>query len=102
MSEIVNINNSEKLGVDFDAWKLLEHENIAIIRINMKAGHSVAAHINEKTVVFHVLSGEGKLTINEQAFLPEKGDSIKVEKGKIRSWTVIGDSPLELLVVKFL
>ena len=102
MSEIINIRNSEKLGVEFDAWKLMELENTAIIRINMKAGHSVAEHVNEKTVVFYVLRGEGKLTIDGQSFHPVEGDSIKVEKGKMRSWTVLGNAALELLVVKFL
>ena len=102
MSAIANISNSEKLDVDFDAWKLIEHDDTAIIRINMKAGHSVAAHVNEKDVVFYVLSGEGELKIDEQSFLPKVGDSILVGKGKIRSWTVIGDTALELLVVKYL
>lgn len=102
MSAIANINNSEKLDVGFDAWKLVEHDDTAIIRINMKAGHSVAEHVNEKTVVFYVLQGEGELKIDGQVFLPKVGDSIIVEKGKMRAWTVIGDAALELLVVKFL
>ena len=102
MPAIANINNSEKLDVGFDAWKLVEHDDTAIIRINMKAGHTVAAHVNEKDVVFYVLSGEGELIIDGQAFLPKVGDSIVVGKGKTRSWTVIGNTALELLVVKFL
>lgn len=102
MSEISNIGNSQKLNVGFDAWKLQEVNDTVIIRINMKAGHSVAAHVNNKTVVFYVVSGEGDLGIDDQVFQAKKGDSIMVEKGKTRSWTVVGDTALELLVVKYL
>ncbi len=102
MSTIANINNSEKLDVGVDAWKLMEHNDTAIIRINIEAGESVKAHVNNQTVMFYVLHGEGKLSIDEQINHLKEGDSILVEKGKIRAWTVIGDSALKLLVVKFL
>jgi len=102
MSDIVNISNSEKLDVGFDGWKLMEHDDTAIIRINLEAGHSIEAHVNDKTVIFYVLNGEGELNIDDSVNHLKKGDSIKVEKGKMRAWTVIGDTSLELLVVKYL
>lgn len=102
MSEIINIKNSEKLDVGFDAWKLHDFEQTVIIQIRMDAGKIVESHVNEKTVIFYVLSGSGKITIDGEAFELVSNDSIKVEKMKMRSWENPNKTDLHLLVVKYM
>lgn len=102
MAEIKNISNSLKVDNSFDVWKLWELNETAILRINLESGTTLDAHINDQTVVFYVLQGSGELTIDGDPFLLNANDSIKVEKGSTRSWKVLSDSNLELLVVKFL
>ncbi len=102
MPDIKNINNSLKVDNSFDVWKLWELNDTAILRINLESGTTLDAHINDQTVVFYVLQGSGELTIDEDTFLLNVNDSIEVEKGSTRSWKVINDDNLELLVVKFL
>lgn len=99
---IKNISNSEKLDVGFDAWKIQENEKTALIRINLKSGAFVEPHVNEKTVIFFVLSGGGDLVIDEEKFSLTANDSIEVAAGAMRSWRVTSDSHLQLLVVKYL
>ena len=102
MPEIKNIKNSLKVDNSFDVWKLWELNKTAILRINLESGTTLDAHINDQTVVFYVLQGSGELTIDGEAFLLNVNDSIKVEKGSTRSWKVLSESNLELMVVKFL
>lgn len=99
---IKNISNSEKLDVRFDAWKIQENNETALIRINLEPGASVEPHVNEKTVIFFVLNGSGDLTINEEKFSLKANDSIEVTHGAMRGWTVTSSTKLELLVVKYL
>ncbi|MFC2129219.1 cupin domain-containing protein [Bacteroidota bacterium] len=99
---IKNISNSEKLDVEFDAWKLQENADTALIRINLKSSESVEPHVNEKTVIFFVLNGSGDLTIRDKKSSLAAGDSIKVTKGAMRGWTVTSSTDLELLVIKYL
>ena len=97
---IRNISSSDKLDVGFDAWKIQENEKTALLRISLKPGESVEAHVNNFTVVFYVLSGSGDLTIDQETFSLQANDSIELAGGAERSWTVTGPGNLELLVVK--
>ena len=68
----------------------------------MEPGHIVDPHINENTVIFFVLEGAGKLTIDGNVFELTTNDSIRVDKMKMRSWENNNKTALHLLVVKYL
>ena len=100
MNPIKNTTNSKKLTLSTDAWSLLDDSRFEIIQINLNPGEIIEKHSNPLEVVFYVVEGQGKATIEDQSELLKKEDSIKIEKNLQRSWENTGENILKLLVYK--
>ena len=97
---VKNIRNSKKLDFVIDAWSLTESPIAEIIQINLKCREKIETHGNPLDVVFYVVQGEGKATVDDESLNLKAEDCIQIPKNSQRSWENIGHSTLKLLVVK--
>ena len=100
MTQIRNHHRLEKADVAFDAWKIHTGDRTEIVRVRLAPGELIDHHVNQVTVYFYVLEGEGELTVGEEELQMTKDDSIRVEQGLNRKWENTGELPLEILVIK--
>lgn len=81
-------------------FQLAKTEHNEVVHLTVNPGGKVPAHALPVHVTFVVLSGNGKITINDHEFYPEKLDTIEVKPHEQRLWENIGTQPLLLLVIK--
>ena len=99
---VKNLENSVKVPLDHQAWKLQEDDRISIIQLHIEPGQSMEVHKNPVKVVFYVLQGAGILSIEDARLDLTEGDLVEVEKELDRGWRNTGEETLKLLVVKIL
>lgn len=92
--------NSEKLPTSFDACRLLQSDQLEIIRIDLKAGEVIPTHQNSVDVIFLVLGGTGQITIEEDNFEVGLNDLIEIPKEMQRSISNTSEQIFSVLVLK--
>ena len=97
---IKNKQNSQKMGMPFDAWMLQSDEKIALLHIDFKPGQGIPPHLNEDRAIFYVLSGEAILTLGDEEKTLKTGDSVLVPENLQRGWRNDSNEELSLLVMK--
>jgi len=81
---------SQSAGQDGPAWTL-ESDDLNVNLVVLRAGHSIAEHINsEVDVVVTAVEGEGHVTIDGETHRLVAGDLIVIGKGSARSITPHG------------
>jgi quercetin dioxygenase-like cupin family protein len=102
ISKVTSIETVPKINLPVDAWKLFSSERVELIHITLKPNEFVEKHINPLDVVFYILSGTGKIDLEEEAIQLAQGECIPVEKNKQRGWFNNSTTQLQLLVIKML
>lgn len=95
-----DIKNSEKLKLDFDAWKLFSDNDLDIIHIELKSGQAIVSHTNSPDVIFYVISGTGTLACETGCYTAKTGDCISIPSNMKREWRNNNPDVLKLLVIK--
>jgi quercetin dioxygenase-like cupin family protein len=93
-------STAKKLPIEQDAWLLHSLDNLEMIRLHLAPGEAMEKHVNDWSIVFYVLKGQGSLDVEGMLFKLGEGQSIAVEEGRERFWSNPGEHPLELLVIK--
>jgi quercetin dioxygenase-like cupin family protein len=70
------------------------------VRMTLQAGATLAPHPVPMDAHFFVISGSGRLTLNDETFVVEAGSLVPVPAGALRGWENLGSEPLELFVIK--
>ena len=98
--EILNTSNGQKLNVPFNAWALAKISGTELVEFHLDSGESIPEHTNPVNVVFYILKGVGILSLEEESFELQEGDSYAVKKDLQREWKNTGKSALQVLVIK--
>ena len=100
MIKIQNIKDLEPFKEGLNALKLFSDEQIEMIHITLKPQERIELHKNSIDVIFFVLSGKAKLTVENDSELVEKGSCVEVKKNLDRSWVNIGIDHFSVLAIK--
>lgn len=98
---VKNELNSHKIDIGFDAWQRHSDDPVSLIQISLKPGELIDNHINTERLIFYIISGSGKLWIDNSSFQLGEGDSILVKENLSRKWLNDGSEVLTLLAFKF-
>lgn len=98
--EVITIKNAVPIEAAFKAWSMLNDKTIEIIHLVLSKGEVIENHVNPVDVVFYVLNGTGRLTVEGQQESLLSHALIKVEAGKQRKWENNGFTELRMLVIK--
>ena len=98
--KLIETNKAQKLPIPQDAWLMFQASNHEIIRLDLKPGECIEKHSNDWRIIFYVLEGSGKLTINDEVLILKAQQQIVVEPELLREWKNEGDLVLKLLVIK--
>ncbi len=74
------------------------NQEIVFFKLNKNA--IIDTHSLDIDVKFFILKGRGKVLLGDKAIIAEKNDLIGVEPGIKRKWINMGDTDLEVLVIK--
>jgi len=97
--KVTTLDNAEKIpGVN--ACKMFSSGKAELIHLLIGPGENLPLHINPFDVVFHVLKGNGMLTIEEESAELKAHDTAEVKAGVKRGWENTGNEALKLLVIK--
>ena len=95
--------NVEPLPTPFPAKRLLHSSRADLVHLHLPAGDAITPHGNDVDVIFHVLQGDGLLTLDAETEQLNAGDSVFIEKNALRGWRAAPDGKgLTLLAVKLL
>ena len=97
---IKNIQNSQKMGMPFDAWMIQSDENLALVHSYFKPGEGIPSHPNDDRAIFYVLSGEATLSFEGEDKTLKAGDSVLIPEKTQRGWRNDSNEELSLLVMK--
>jgi mannose-6-phosphate isomerase-like protein (cupin superfamily) len=100
--QIQRLFDAPTIPINLVAKLLHKSDDIELIHLTLNEGETLDLHTNVVDVIFYVLSGEGKLTVNHFSQKITPNTSIRVSKNKMRGWENIGVKKLELLVIKIL
>ncbi len=100
MINYLNISDLKPFEQGLNALKLFTDKSLEIIHITMNEGESIAEHTNSVDVLFYVVSGKAKLTVNKEHTLLEEGSFVEIKKDLIRSWENIAPNSTCLLAIK--
>ena len=81
-------------------YQLASTNNNDIVELHLEADGQVPPHALQIDVTFYVISGQGKITIDNKEISAAKGDVIEVKKNLDRSWLNDSSETLSLLVIK--
>ena len=98
--KLIHTDNIKKLSIPQDAWLIFQASNHEIIRLDLKPGEDIEKHVNDWRIIFYVLEGSGRITINEEDISLTAHQTIAVEAGRVRAWQNDGACTLKLLVIK--
>jgi len=98
--KLIHTDNIKKLSIPQDAWLIFQASNHEIIRLDLKPGEGIEKHVNDWRIIFYVLEGSGRITIDEDEISIAAHQTIAVESGKVREWQNDGDCKLKLLAIK--
>jgi mannose-6-phosphate isomerase-like protein (cupin superfamily) len=93
-------NNAERLPTPFEAYRLLQSEQLELINIELKGGEDIPLHQNSLDVIFIILGGSGIISIEDRCVAVGPKDLIEVPKGVQRSILNQATDILSILVIK--
>ena len=93
---------SQKIDIAVDARKILERNDIELIRMHIAPGESIDDHINPLPVVFYIMTGEAVLTFEGEEHIVNGESTIEIPAYKNRGIANKSNKNLELLVIKIL
>ncbi len=79
---------------------LYERPEYAVVHLELAPGATVAPHVTPFDALFHVLEGNGIVTLNGEELRARPGLEVEVPAGVSKSVRNDGPAPLKLLVVK--
>lgn len=100
--DIRNIKNTTKVPFELEAWSLIKTEKAELVFLTMLPGETLEKHKNPFDVIFFVVSGSGRLQIEEAEEILYKNDSIFIDNTKNRGWINNTNEKLVVLVYKIL
>lgn len=80
--------------------RLASLDGVEVLRLSLVPGAELPAHRVPDKAWFLVLSGAGRLTVDEESAELGEGDSTLVPAGATRGWLNRRQQPLELLVLR--
>lgn len=91
---------AEKLPTPFEAYRMLQSEQLELINIELKGGEEIPLHQNSLDVIFVILCGSGIVTVENSQVTVGPKDLVEIPKGVQRS--ILNHSPdiLSILVIK--
>jgi quercetin dioxygenase-like cupin family protein len=95
-----NIKDLSPFLEGLNALKIFTDEQLELVHISMQEDEKIAEHSNDVDVLFYVLSGKGRLTVEEEEAYLEKGSFVEIKKDLKRSWKNLGIIPFCLLAIK--
>jgi len=98
--KLIHTDNIKKLPIPQDAWLIFQASNHEIIRLDLKPGEDIEKHVNDWRIIFYVLEGSGRITVDEEDIFIKAHQTIAVESGRQRAWQNDSDCTLKLLVIK--
>lgn len=98
--KLTEIETAKKLPIPQDAWLMFQAADHEIIRIDLKPGEGIEKHPNEWRIIFYVLEGFGRITIEDEGISMIAHQIIAIEPGLMREWQNDGDQVLKLLAIK--
>lgn len=94
-------NGTVALETDFSKGIVLNKvNNVELVELTIKHGGLVPEHSLPMEVVFYVVSGKGKLVVEEKEWEMQPGDSVKVKANCKRIWSNNAKADLKLIVMK--
>jgi mannose-6-phosphate isomerase-like protein (cupin superfamily) len=78
---VVSIENAEHYvwGEICDGWRLLERDDLSVIRENVPAGGAERMHYHTKArQFFYILEGEGTMVFEDSEVVLRKGEGIEI------------------------
>ncbi|MEE4196456.1 MAG: cupin domain-containing protein [Bacteroidales bacterium] len=100
--EIQNISTAPKVPIDLDAHILYSEKPIELVHLQLKPGEILADHKNPVDVIFFVVEGSGRLTLNGESKILNTTDTIRVSSEINRGWGNSTSEILKILVIKLL
>ena len=98
--KLIDKDYLKKLPIPQDAWLIFQASNHEIIRLDLKPGEEIKKHVNDWRIIFYVLEGSGRITIDKEDISMTAHQTIAVESGRVREWQNDGHCTLKLLVIK--
>ena len=96
-------NENAKVVLDADGMKGLQlfiREGLEVVKLSIPQGKGLALHSLPIPVTFFVLSGEGKLTVEEESDTVSTGEVVHCAPELMRSWRNEKEDIFEVLVIK--
>lgn len=81
-------------------YSLATTGNKELVELHLSPNGEVPAHALPINVTFYVITGQGRLTVDDKIFNATKGDVLSVNAMQQRSWLNNGVTELLLLVIK--
>ena len=100
--DIKNLSNAQKVRFDIDGWSLIKSDKVQLVYLKLKSGEFIEKHKNPVDVIFFVISGEGKLLLENEEKTLYPNDSIFISNTMDRGWRNESSEELILLVYKVL
>ena len=96
----LNLEQASKISPILDVRMLYSGEKADLVHLTLKEGQSIARHENPIDVIFFVLAGNGKLTLDNEEIILEVNDCIPIKSGTQRSMENTTQVDLKVLVYK--
>lgn len=96
----LNIKDIKPFQEGLNALKIFSDQQLEMIHITLLSHEKIEMHKNDIDVVFYVLEGKAKLSIENESGILEKGSCIEVKKDLNRAWENIGKEPFNVLAIK--
>jgi mannose-6-phosphate isomerase-like protein (cupin superfamily) len=95
-----NLKDAPIISPILDVRLLFSGEKVDLVHLILKKGEKITKHDNPIDVVFFVLEGQAKLTLDFMELKIIKNDCIPVKTGIQRSLENYSDTDLKVLVFK--
>ncbi len=82
--------------------RISSNEKTEFVHLTLEENSVIETHSLDFDIEFFILKGRGKVLLNEETLLVEKDDLLHVAPGINRKWENIGNTALEVLVIKHL
>jgi quercetin dioxygenase-like cupin family protein len=96
----INIQNSNKVNQDLDAFKYYDDGCNEIVLLNLKPGEEIQEHKNPLFVLFYVSTGKVTIWLDGQMETLEQSDMLPVLPTQQRAMKNTGDEHAQILVIK--
>jgi quercetin dioxygenase-like cupin family protein len=98
--KVTHFENAPKVPFNLDGRIMFSSEKLELIHLTLKQGEGMDLHTQPFDVVFFVISGKGKLRLENDAVEGLPGTCIHVPAGVKRGWKNESSDIFSVLVVK--